>query len=478
MSAYLTDAEMIAMDDSFELYTRTIEALRAKLAASNLSHLEVHEEHEALIHYVLHGISCGKLHKNMRGAAGTGKSVSLVFLVLALLLEGKNVTVAAPTHKACSVLRRKFEELGETVKMRFPTPVTLHSLLKLKPKRVEYGEPEQFVQKGTPYFPGVDIFIIDECSMIGADLMGYINDFIVKPGYCVLYSGDPYQLRPVGEMKLSSSFKTGDSVTLTKVRRHTGPVLDLATKIRTGGTLAGVRSESTADSSVFVYKSTAAMNAEWKKMLKVDAENMIMLCYTNATRRKMNDAARITLRGEDAPRFMEDDILISLSPVEADGEMVYSNNADITIAEPPVLLEAYKPVYAIDKTFRTWEIVTTDGHTLYVLADHDEELKHRKVCRELGKSIAKERDALTGKMDYVGLRNIKRRWASEYFPLKNSFADVDFRHALTIHKSQGSTYENVFLAPDYLHARQDMQQLLYVAVTRSSSNLHVINTNV
>lgn len=456
-----------------DIYTDRIAQLEQLLASSGLSHLKPSAEDTEILIDIMKGVDNRDLHANMRGAAGTGKSVLLTFIVLLMGLDKRTVVVAAPTHKACSVLRLKFEKLEETVNMQLPVPCTLHSLLNLSPKRAEYGQPEVFVQKKQPYFPEVDLMLIDECSMLGADLMMHIDKDIVGQGIPTLFSGDPHQLRPVGETKLSSSFKTGHTFKLLAVRRHSGPVLELATHIRNGGSLVGVQPAKSEDSSVEVYSAINDLEQEWLDCVQSDSDNTVMVCYKNDTRRRLNKRARTALHGEDAPRFMEGDVLLSLKPIEVGEDMVYPNNADVAIVEAE-LLEAYQPIHHLDLKYRAWRLRTSDGHIIYVLADRDEELKHTKDWGALGKAISRQKDALGRDAHWSAVREVKARWSTEYFPLKKAFADVDFRFAMTIHKSQGSTYRNVFVHTDYRQARQDIPQLLYVAATRASENLHVV----
>lgn len=456
-----------------DIYMDRIAQLEALLASSGLSHLKPSAEDIEILIAIMKGVKERSLHANMRGAAGTGKSVMLTFIVLLMGIEKRTTCVAAPTHKACSVLRLKFEELEKTVNMKLPVPCTLHSLLNLKPKHAEYGQPEVYVQRQQPYFPEVDLMLIDECSMLGADLMGYINKDIVDQGIPTLFSGDPYQLRPVGETKLSSSFKTGHTFKLLSVRRHSGPVLELATHIRNGGSLVGVQTATSDSSSVTALKAIDELEQLWLGFVQEDSDNTVMVCYKNETRRRLNKKARVALHGENVPRFMEDDVLLSLKPIDVDDEMVYPNNADITVVEAE-LLDAYRPISHLDLNYRAWRLLTGDGYIIYVLADHEEELKLAKDVGALGKAISKQKDALGRDAHWSAVREVKARWSTEYFPLKKAFADVDFRFAMTIHKSQGSTYKNVFVHTDYREARQDIPQLLYVAATRASENLHVV----
>ena len=61
--------------------------------------------------------------------------------------------------------------------------------------------------------------------------------------------------------------------------------------------------------------------------------------------------------------------------------------------------------------------------------------------------------------------------------LKETIADLRFTHASTVHKSQGSTYDNVLvLTPNILTSpgHSTRRRLLYVAYTRASHHLHVM----
>src|SRR5690606_22846796 len=61
-----------------------------------------------------------------------------------------------------------------------------------------------------------------------------------------------------------------------------------------------------------------------------------------------------------------------------------------------------------------------------------------------------------------------------YFAFKENVFCFDFKHAMTIHKSQGSTYENVYLDMDDLAkcSTRDLNmylRLLYVGISRASN---------
>lgn len=445
--------------------------------------INLYDEHKHILSEVLSACrnkysDAPRLYANLRGPAGTGKTTLLKYIVLGALELDLRVVVTSLTHKACGVLREKFESL-RSYGVKPPEVRTLHSLLNLSPKHAAYGEPETFIQKRQPDFRGIDLMIVDECSMLGDDLMNFIEKDM--KGLNVLFSGDPYQLKPVGEVKLSRSFKTGHVFKLTEVVRHTGPILDLATAVREKKVTSCFRAAKTEDSEVAVHFSKEAMRKKWLQELQEgNPDTTVMLCFTNANRRTFNTLARTTLYGEDAPRFMKGDTVLSLSPVmssELDEfgqeEIMYPNNCDIVIDGEPVLHEEFQPVPAVDLTFRTWELPTPEG-VIFVLADYEEEKVFKKAFQTLGKQIAAEVEEAHSK-GFEKVREAKARWRNEYFPLKKFFADVDFRYALTIHKSQGSTYKTVFVHTDYRQGREMSRELLYVAVTRASQTLHLVN---
>ena len=60
--------------------------------------------------------------------------------------------------------------------------------------------------------------------------------------------------------------------------------------------------------------------------------------------------------------------------------------------------------------------------------------------------------------------------------ITNTYIEVDYGYALTVHKSQGSTYDNVYIEYNNLLSNTkstEQHKLLYTAITRCSNNLHV-----
>lgn len=434
----------------------------------------------------------------LSGAAGTGKTTTMVGLVAAATVSGYNVAVAAPTHKAANVLTEKLEE-WEVLGYTLPKATTIHSLLRLKPKKTKENVAEAFDQTGRPPVSMYDIIIVDECSMVGVELYNYIIKAQELFNGLLLFTGDPNQLPPVNETKQSKAFSSPECFELTEVLRHDGAILNVATKVRNSRFLPQIVAAEGGGTEVETYLTQEGLIERWLERLRSTKSfnnDIILLCWVNKNRRKFNRMAREALYGVDAPEFMVRDNLVAIKPIMKGDEIIYGNNADIEVTSAEHLGEYSPP--GLLYSYKAWKLGTANGHTIFVVddADHARWLKDiNKLGREISKQIEQAKAALDQAMRVknasptpanqaryrearVAEANARSRWVTEYFPLKGAFADVDFGYALTIHKSQGSTYREVFVYDDYTQSRNERLALLYVAVTRASHTLHHLHTGL
>ena len=413
----------------------------------------------------------------VEGAAGTGKTTCLVLTLLTAELMGLRPLVTAPTHKAVGVLRSKMQALGATM----PTFCTIHSALKLKPQRQIPGQPEKFQQQGVPDLGGYDFIVIDECSMIGDSEWYYIQEAVNSFGIPLILSGDPYQLQPVGKRSKSETFSVTPRYVLKEVVRHGGAILETATKIRQLGYCIPITEQFSAQSSIFTFHEIYEFMKKWFDSLVSATEDTVLLCYMNKHRKHFNQMAVHRLHSGRRVQYAPGDTVVALTTYERDGTILLANNQVVQIQEA-TLIPNIKPVAALDYTFDVWRINTEDGIEFYTLDNSSIEF-HTKACQLLSREIKKKAKNIDkalaelpkGSFQAVSLMEQaaqnRRNWARLFFPLKEAFAEVDFPYASTIHKSQGSTFENVFVYPDYLNARSEKFNLQYVAVTRASKNL-------
>ena len=133
----------------------------------------------------------------LSGYAGTGKTWLAVHLIEAACRSGLKVAVCAPTHKAVSVITAK---LARPVRAKVWAG-TLHALLGLKLRETHEGMMRITLDRHpkTLYFEAYDLVFVDESSMVGPDLLAYIERFVRSARTRVVYIGDPGQLLPVEE---------------------------------------------------------------------------------------------------------------------------------------------------------------------------------------------------------------------------------------------------------------------------------------
>lgn len=434
-------------------------------------------------------------HGVLEGFAGTGKTTVLMALVLELACRGETDTlhVTAPTHKAAQVLNQKIIGVCEAAGVEVPTEAgTIHSRLSLKPKRTKPGEPEAFVTSRKPKLTRGGYLVLDECSMVGRFLFDYVMECAAAYGVTVLFSGDPKQLRPVNEPGMSRSFALGEKVVLNEVLRHDGAVLRLATAIRSMHKFAlpVIKTDVGATSRVNAYLSRESLTETWLSQVAADHEagrtgSTVQLCWTNRERRTANRRARGRVFGPDVPEFMAGDELVMLSPFTAGDQVLLANNADIRITAAELV--EWQPVAALELTYSCWKLYVEDFGYIHVLTEA-ESGQHKRDVQRIGKEISAVVDKAKAEHDRVSelasrdektwyaamdtLRSAKERWSTEYYALKEAFAWVDHRYALTVHKSQGSTYDKVFVNPDMLEAKDERPALMYVAVTRAAQEVH------
>jgi exodeoxyribonuclease-5 len=205
---------------------------------------------------------------------------------------------------------------------------------------------------------------------------------------------------------------------------------------------------------------------------KGEEDSTIMLCYKNANRFNYNKLARTCLYGADAPRYSAGDLLIALSPLVRGTDVILANNQDVPIVGTPRLVRNRAVLGFENFTCDFWEL-DTNGETVFVIEEEFKKSYYSKL-KALGKEIEAEVGAAKLTKSHIKEKNAKARWRAEYFPLKEFFADLDFRYALTIHKSQGSTFRNVYLHPDYSKGYSEKVSLFYVGVTRAAKRVNLV----
>ena len=138
--------------------------------------------------------------------------------------------------------------------------------------------------------------------------------------------------------------------------------------------------------------------------------------------------------------------------------------------------------------YKTWEIQGSDHSQItqnlvstdVIRVIHtDDTIKYKKDLEYINENLIILKNILNKKKEDRLVKVILQRlWEFYYYRIIDEFADISYGYCITIHKSQGSTYNNVFVDLDNVvktnHERNQMIKSVYTAVTRSSLKLKLL----
>ncbi len=371
----------------------------------------------------------------LEGKAGTGKTF-IINEFLKTINKRRNICLSAPTHKALQVLKAKFAETSAH---------TIQKLLGLRPDTELHNynpASPAFAPIGVQLMQDFSLIIIDEASMINNLLFDEIVSYNTK----IIFVGDASQLPPVKSDEKSKCFDIKNKAVLSEiVRTNVDVILKISQEVREGNFNIKNYPELCISESELVenysdYKVLAYTNARvayWNGLIKqkVNPSDKYMsvgdkvMFYNNVKKLRQGSlTGKEFINGEEA--------VITL--INTTSGAMRIGNDDIGICTN---YELYKKKY--------YEFVTS--------AKKETNVKER---RRIWSSFYhwKAKNNIVYNMSYNGTI-IKK--------------DFDLAYAMTIHKSQGSTYDNVAIDINDLSGK-DIQELLYVAVTRPRFNLKFI----
>jgi ATP-dependent exoDNAse (exonuclease V) alpha subunit len=405
----------------------------------------------------------------LSGFAGSGKSFLVKYLVgvtkeehrLLRLLSADKLTprflFTATTNKAANVL----EEISDEDR---GSSTTVHKMLGLQVRNNFKTGTTKLVQAREPKTSlNNTILVVDEASMINTELLSLIRD--ICKGYVgckLLFVGDAYQLPPVKEDPCSLFFSCENTHFLTDIQRQAAdsPIISYAHCFREcldNEELPwpevphdGTNIINYTDPDVFVDTMKATYN-------KYDQEHRVkdvkVLAWTNNRVRELNDAIRASLG------YTKD---IEVGETVCSNSSIMKNNT--VIAPTDSLWE----IDSIGTPFLNSDKI--EGQTLSLRAlDGRADAQYIKVFQptnwiDAGRVIKEYR---------------KQKDWTEMFRCQNEWADLRSIYAQTVHKSQGSTYDEVFIDVTNIGQNNkwyEVARLMYVAITRARFKVHLFGT--
>jgi exodeoxyribonuclease-5 len=424
------------------------------------------------------------------GYAGTGKTVTTAALVSRLADMGWRVVVATPTHKARSQVERALARCGAE---GFEA-VTVARLLGLKQVRDRQTGKETFrpdsagknmlskteewdeEQCRTVKIRPIDVVIVDETSMLSSELY----DLLLRElkGRPVVFVGDDRQLLPVGEDQACKAFTNGSSLyRLTEVLRHDGAILNLATATRQMAIgRARFASADGGGSRVVAYRSREQWGAALLEMAASseamsDPDFCRALAWTNDSVNMINTRIHQRRYGMDAAQFVEGMTCVTVDAIPDPMGTAPLLNSTMDVLVKEAIREPHKFTGDLltDEPWDTWELTVTGDFAMAkrfrVIAAEDEQRWQKWL-----KDLADEAREASG-------QKRSELW-DLFFRRKDCVGKLQPASALTVHKSQGSTFQHVFLHWD-IDGRGSQptavqNQLSYVGITRAAESLHVV----
>lgn len=343
-------------------------------------------------------------------AAYTGKAAHVLTKTGATNVSTIHKLIYQPKDKSQVRLKELYAQQAE-LRTHDPIPQTLLKKVEdaILAERINLTRPMFQLQLESPLTDAA-LLVVDEYSMIDEQMGKDLLSF----GCPILALGDPGQLPPV---QGRSFFSEQPDILLTEIHRQAqeNPIIWMSKEIREGRSL---RPGDYGNSRVLEYGSLSKEVVK-DRVLNTDQ----LLVGKNATRISSNARVR-QLLGHTSPLPRDGDKLVCLR-----------NNHEVGLLNGQL-----------------WTVL---GDAMF-----DDKYVHMEIVNEDNARVLVEAHA----QYFHGEK-------PEYYELKDAQA-FDYGYALTVHKAQGSQWDDVVLFDEW-HGR-DRRKWLYTAITRAAERIDII----
>lgn len=433
------------------------------------------------------------------GAGGVGKTFVTKYILDNCKYSSSVICCTAPTHKACRVFSqalgyKKVETIQSTFGFR----------IDLKIEDFDYRNPK-FTPINTPKIENVQLLVCDEASMLPAGLVQYMVNTCKEHKIKLILIGDASQLPPVKE-KRSTAFTVCTKIfELTEIVRQndTNPIIELLNILRNdikNGTHRGIeyiaRYKNQCVYNEYGEGFTVCNKNKFYELINLkfhdeeytkNIDKYKIICYTNNCINAWNRIIRNDIiKDADKTIINKNDLMMSYQTIVDDFNSTIINNSEEYIIQDIVSFVDGK--YGFKGFMVKFQLVNggTITKPLFVVDNTDKVtmIKYINVIEELvnsakratgGTRTKKWKEYYEFKQKYLILNNIVDNFGRIVYP-----RDLDYAFAVSAHKSQGSTYDNVFVdMNDMMYDKngmiyRDINELnrrLYVACSRSKKDL-------
>ncbi len=437
------------------------------------------------------------------GPGGCGKT----YLISKLLRSAKKlqkfeIRILAPTHKASNVIREALKGTRVETIAKF-----LGYKVEINP---ETGE-EKEIYKGISK-PAPDLLIIDECSMVSSKQV----ELLKQSKLPIIFIGDVCQINPINEpCSEVFNFNFEKKITLVKNERvNNQKVREIINNTR----------QKTLDKKIPYFNDTVNTLQFIEKAIEsfMKGEETVILSHKNATVKKYNDIIRRSLYAKEETileKYYENENLVSSKYFKIDGLKFYTSDKVVVEKVEKRLVRVKNPICTCDGIFKKLLNLTINDLKYEELMQHkdrlniidceiDEENTKIPRCHECGcppsatkysqiemyvlsvyletyeddvtiydpvnETEHKRLESILLKYRDICKHKKDQEFWKHYYELRDkAICKLIYCYAMTIHKAQGSGFNNVFfdLSDVALHKLEEYLRLVYTAVSRTKEQL-------
>jgi len=398
------------------------------------------------------------------GSAGVGKTYMMGELVKLLARDrrvnghynNKKIYALAPTNKALAVLKGKIDyevefKTVDSALHRRPGPADpktgIRKFIRINRK-----------SKSAEEFKTCKAAIVDEASMLNSELLTYLDEY----RFPIIFVGDNKQINPVGEAESPVFTRGYPTVELTEIvrQKNPNPIIELSRDLD----LIYFKQPNVINNRGYLYSNAKHIMID--RLAEVNGtDDLKYLAYTNDEVELMNKLVRVKRYGNPKKIELEETITFNM-PYGS-----FYTNEEVKVRHVDIITD-FISVPKEDTRYDKDDNPITEMDKI--------KMKYYRINESI--SVVHEQSEAIFKLIVAQLnghcKNNGWSWnARDYFRDK-IFADIKYNHALTIHKSQGSTYKeaiiNIGNVLRYCRDANEKQRLLYTGVTRAS-DLVILN---
>lgn len=356
----------------------------------------------------------------LSGFAGSGKSSCCRMMTELMGVSKYQILWATLSGKAACVLRAKGNYAN-----------TIHSTFYRVCTDPETGK--TFFAKRKSVNGCIKLIVIDEASMVDGKMMEDLISFKIP----ILLLGDPGQLPPLFN---PNPYMEHPDIILTKVMRQSGDsgILKLATMARNNEELKFGN---------YIESKVIHIN-EIKDIEKYD----MVLCWSNRRRRELNKFIRHAKGYDKFGNYPIKGEKIMCLRNDLDRELIYY---DISLNPMNgMIMEVLEDSTDYDKYT---EFIDINARPDFI--EHKDNLFFNMRCPKLPFDKY-----------YIGDNSIDTE-ELDMFTIPREYTINTFAYACSVHKSQGSQWENVLIIDDYKGRKDQYSNWIYTALTRASKSV-------